>query len=143
MGRLGGLVAQGALVAVLAGCNPAYLLQPHTTIPAHGANHEIPALDVSIDDPQGLVRSISATDPVETPNPVDVVPGSENAYRVTWLGGYCDTHTTLSIGWVGVRLGITVRSDQSGSGCTQVGIRRQVIITLKQFVPSTQITLAQ
>lgn len=53
------------------------------------------------------------------------------------------THTTLSIGWVGVRLGIAVRSDQSGSGCTQVGIRRQVIITLKQFVPSTQITLAQ
>jgi hypothetical protein len=134
------------LAALLAGCNGPHLLGLHTTIPARAGNPPIPALDVSLDDPQGLVRAVSAPEPVYGSNPVDVVPGSNNAYRVTWLTNPCETHSNLSIGWLGVDLGITVRSDQGlfgGTGCSQVGIRRQVVIELNQFVPSTQFSLTQ
>ena len=133
-----------AVVLIVAGCSSPRLFGLHTTIPARSGDPPSPQLDVGVDDPQGLVRSISAADFVETANPVDVVPGGNNAYRVTWMGGECDTRTTLTLGWVGVSLGIKVQSDESPTailGCSAVGIRRQVILELKDFVPSTQISV--
>jgi hypothetical protein len=137
-------LALAIAVSILAGCDVARL-PLHTTIPARPGDPPAPRLEVSVDDPGGLVRSITAPDPVDTPNAVDVVPGSTNAYRVTWTGGECDAHTTLKIGWGGVRLGISVHSDDAFGtlACSGVGIRRQVVLVLNQFVPSTQFSLDQ
>jgi len=126
---------------LMAACDPGHPLGLRTTIAA-GPGNRPPAVDVTLNDPQGLVQSLSPADPVDTPNAVDVVPGSNNAYRVTWLTNPCETRSDLSIRWVGVVLGIGLRSSP-GTDCSQVGIRRQVVIVLKEFVPSTQMSLTE
>ena len=138
MRRLAGPVA--ILATLIAGCNSGPFLGLHTTIPGVGGD---PALVVSLDDPEGLVTAMRRSDPVETPNAVDVVPGSNNAYRVTWETNPCANRSNLSIRSLGVGLAIDVRSEQSGEGCSQVAVRRQVILVLNEFLPSNQFHLTQ
>jgi hypothetical protein len=142
------------LATVVVGCTAPLSVGPRdaapvtfrTTLPATTGDPPIPALSVALIDRMASVTSFEASPPVDSPNPVDVVPGRANAIRVTWLGGECDAGTTLTMRRIEILVEIHIHSDPTlvgMFGCSAVGIRRQVVIGLNTFIPSAQFKLVR
>jgi hypothetical protein len=141
-------------VTVVTGCTTSLSIRPldaapvtfRTAMPATSGDPPTPALGVVLIDLTASVTSFDPSVPVDGANPIDVVPGPANAIRVTWIGGECDAGTTLTMRRIEILVEITVHSDPTLGGmfgCSAVGIRRQVVIGLNTFIPSSQFELVR
>jgi hypothetical protein len=91
-----------------------------------------PALQIVLQDLTGLVTGITALEPGMQPfgEGVSNPPGHPNTLIYTWVGGSCDTLTSITFERVagGVRLSATTKT--TGESCDLAGVFRGIEIAL-------------
>jgi hypothetical protein len=124
------VAAIGLIASIVIGCGLAPPHQLDLLVPADG---RVPALPITILDPGGLVRAVAIGGPADIP-PFDgdvgvtPLPGSSTSAVVSWIGGACDTRTTMSVSLRGSTIVIALVTDTRGGACILVGLIRKVTI---------------
>jgi hypothetical protein len=102
-------------------------------------------LDIVLRDATDLVASIGAAPPgnrsfdegVENPD------GQPDALLYTWIGGACDTVTTITFERAGIRFRLRATTETTGQACELIGLARQLLIRLNEPIDASLVNLAE
>jgi len=137
---IGGIVAGVSVTA--AGCSSGggtFQL----TFPAEHETLTINPLPVALVDKTGLVAGfrLAPASPNWAPG-VTALPGDETALVITWVGGACDQHVSMTSEGTSSALRVAVQTSKAG-GCRLLGVGRSVELVLTRAVRPGDVTLSE
>lgn len=102
-------------------------------------------VQVMLRDATGLVTGIAAP-PATKPwfeAAIDNPDGRPDALLYTWLGGACDTVTTITFERTGSRFRLRATTETTGDSCILIGLGRQLLIQLDEPIDAGLVNLAE
>jgi hypothetical protein len=130
------VAAIGLIASIAIGCGLAPQHRLDLVFPADGPEQALP---VTILDPGGLVRAVAVGAPADIGGfggevGVTPLPGSSTSAVVSWIGGACDTRTTMSLSLRGSTIVIALATETRGGACSLVGLIRKVTIDFAEQI---------
>lgn len=111
------------------------------TFPAEHEQIAIDALPVSLTDTSGLVVGFHPAPPGAWNTGVAALPEDKSALVITWVGGACDSHVSLTTQGTASALQVAIQTSTSG-GCRLLGVGRSVELALNGVVHSENVSLS-
>ena len=137
---IGGIVAGVALTAV--GCSSGGRTF-QLTFPAEHNTLTIDPLPISFVDNTGLVVGLrqAPASPNWLPG-VAALPEEQTALVITWIGGACDQHVSMTSEGTSDALRVAIQTSKAG-GCRLLGVGRSVVLDLTHVVRPEDVTLSE
>ena len=138
---IGGVVA--AMVLTVVGCTSGGGGTFQLTFPGEHETLTIAPLPVSLVDNSGLVAGFrqAPASPNWVPG-VAAIPEGQTALVITWIGGACDRHVSMTSEGTSSALRVAIQTSKAG-GCRLVGIGRSVELVLNRAVRAEDVTLSE
>ena len=140
--RLLALAAIIALAASLAGCGVASVSQGPRGFAVSSVAQDGSAWTVNVTDETALVTAVDV-DPagVTAPAGGPVVGSRPDQVLIGWVGGACDTNTSIRLTPQGGRIIAAFSATQAAGACDAVGVVHVLQLTFSKPIPAGMITV--
>ena len=99
---------------------------------------------INVTDHSGKVMDVDFEAAVARPGPgVAPVPGEPSQVDVSWVGGTCDSSTTVDIAAAGPGLAVRVSIQPDGQPCDAIGVAKAIRLKLAQPIPPGLVAVHQ